>query len=246
MARLFALADLHLSLTGHKPMDVFGELWRDHVSRMARAWDRTVAPDDTVLLAGDLSWGRNLTEAEPDLAWIGDRPGRKLLLRGNHDGWWRSQKKVREALPPRCDLLQNDAYRIGPWVVVGSRGWLAPDDPAATKSDAAVYRRELGRLRTSVAFADREFGRDAPRLAVTHYPPRLDSGEATPVVELLARSGVSAVAYGHLHGDDHAIAIRGPRDGIHYYFVAADAVGFSPVEIMPPVGRSANAAGQLE
>lgn len=234
MARLFALADLHLSEAGHKPMDVFGELWRDHSRRMAEAWDRSVAPDDTVLLGGDLSWGRDLDEAALDLVWIGSRPGRKLLLRGNHDGWWKSARRVRCTLPESCTLLQNDAQRIGPWVVVGARGWLAPGDPFATPRDAAIYNRELGRLRLSLLDADRRFGREAPRLALTHFPPRLEGQPPSPVVVALIDGGVSAVAYGHLHGDDHRLAIRGERDGLRYHFVAADAVGFAPVEIPPP------------
>ena len=156
MARVFALADLHLSLAGHKPMDVFGEVWRDHPRRMAELWDRTVTPEDSVLLPGDLSWARNLAEAAPDLEWIGARSGRKLLLKGNHDSWWGSLTRVREALPPGCDVLQNDSHRVGDWVVVGARGWTSPDDPAAGERDGAIFRRELNRLRLSVAhLADR-------------------------------------------------------------------------------------------
>ncbi len=243
MARVFALADLHLSLVGRKPMDVFGELWRDHAPRMAAAWDERVGPADTVLLGGDLSWGRNLAEAAPDLVWIGQRPGRKLLLRGNHDGWWRSPQQVRSALPAGCDLLQNDARRVGPWVVVGARGWLDPQDPLATEKDAAVYRRELERLRLSIEFADRELGRELPRLALLHFPPRLVGEPQTRVVELLLRGGVTVVVYGHLHGDDHARALRGPWEGLRYYFVAADAVGFAPVEVAPPDGGLCLAEG---
>jgi predicted phosphohydrolase len=234
MPRLFALADLHLSLAGLKPMDVFGPAWQDHARRMADAWDTRVSAADTVLLAGDLSWGRTLVEARPDLDWIGARPGRKVLLRGNHDGWWRSRAQVERALPPGCALLQNDACRIEPWVVVGARGWLDPSDPAATDGDRAVHRRELDRLRLSIEVADRRFGRSEPRLAVVHYPPRLDGEAPGEVVDILRAGGVSAVVYGHLHGADHARAIRGPRDGLHYHFVAADAVGFAPVEIDGP------------
>jgi predicted phosphohydrolase len=234
MARLFALADLHLSQIGRKPMDIFGELWRDHAARMAAAWDRTVGSEDTILLGGDLSWGRDLDEAAPDLAWIAERPGHKILLRGNHDGWWRSAGKVRAALPGDCELLQANAVRVGPWVVIGSRGWLSPNDPRAADGDEAVYRRELGRLRQSIEFADRELDRALPRLALVHYPPRVAGESATEVTEQLVGAGVSAVVYGHLHGADHAIALRGEHDRLLYYFVAADAVEFTPVEIAPP------------
>ncbi len=232
VARLFALADLHLSLAGEKPMDVFGELWRDHASRMAMAWDTLVAPDDTVLLAGDLSWGTNLEEAAPDLIWIGQRPGKKIALRGNHDSWWSSLAKVRRALPPGCEPLQNSAHLVdGRVVVVGSRGWLCPDDPATAPDDAKVFRRELERLKLSVADADRRLGRGLPRIAVLHYPPWVEGKEPTPLVGVLKEAGVRRCVYGHLHGEDHRLAVTGEREGIRFHFVAADAVDFTPVEI---------------
>ena len=231
MARVFALADLHLSLAGHKPMDIFGEAWRDHPRRMAQAWDRSVDPQDTVLLPGDLSWGRNLAEAAPDLAWIGERPGRKLLLKGNHDSWWSSLARVRQALPPGCEALQNDSHRVDDWVVVGARGWTSPDDPVAGEKDAAIFRRELERLRLSIAHADRTHGTELPRLGMLHYPPWVEGHPPTAVVELLRRAGVRVVVYGHLHGADHAIAVRGEREGMLFCFVAADALDFAPKEL---------------
>lgn len=212
-------------------MDRYGEMWVRHADKMATHWDALVGPEDTVLLPGDLSWARNLTEAAPDLAWIGSRPGRKLLLKGNHDSWWGSQAKVKAALAPRCELLQHNALEIGEWVVVGARGWTAPDDPYAVAGGEKIYQREVGRLRQSIMTADREFGRDRPRLAMLHFPPWIDGCEPGEVVGILQRAGVSICAYGHLHGDDHRLAVTGKREGIHFYFVACDAVGFTPVEI---------------
>lgn len=246
MARLFALADLHLSLAGHKPMDVFGELWRDHPRRMAESWDRTVAPEDCVLLPGDLSWARNFAEAAPDLEWIGARPGRKLLLKGNHDSWWGSLTRVREALPAGCEVLQNDSHRVEDWVVVGARGWTSPDDPLAGERDGAIFRRELDRLRLSVAHADRTFGRGLPRIGMLHYPPWVEGQPPTAVVSLLRRAGVRVAVYGHLHGADHRIALRGKRDGMLYCFVAADAVGFAPVELPPAIDEPAEEGDEAQ
>jgi predicted phosphohydrolase len=231
MGRIFALADLHLSLSGAKPMDVFGEPWTEHVPRMARNWDSIVGAEDTVLLAGDLSWARNLSEAAPDLAWIGARPGRKLLLRGNHDGWWSSQSRIRAVLPAACETLQNNAVRIGDWIVVGARGWIAPDDPLARPSDANVFRREIERLKLSLADAERSHASDLPRLAMTHFPPWLEGRQPTEVVGLLRQAGVRVCVYGHLHGADHRLAVQGERAGIRFHLVAADAVGFAPVEV---------------
>jgi len=228
MGRLFAIADLHLSSSGAKPMDVFGPVWADHPARMAAAWDAAVAADDTVLLPGDLSWARGLDEARADLAWIGARPGSKFLLRGNHDGWWASLGKVRGALPPGCRALQNDAFDLGSAVLVGARGWTAPEDPVAMAEDAAIFLRELARLRLSIAFADRHFGRNAPRVAMLHFPPWIEGRPPSSVVPVLRDGGVGVCVYGHLHGADHALGVQGERDGIRFQLVAADAIGFAP------------------
>jgi predicted phosphohydrolase len=231
MSRIFAIADLHLSLAGHKPMDIFGEQWSGHAGRMAEAWDGTVTDEDTVLLPGDLSWARDAEEAAPDLEWIGLRPGRKILMRGNHDSWWSSLTKVRAQLPPGCEPLQNNSYLEQGWVILGARGWTSPEDPNATEGDARIFKRELERLKLSIAHADENHGAGAPRLAMLHYPPWIDGREPTKVVEHLKKAGVRICVYGHLHGEDHRIAVTGEHDGIIYRFIAADAVGFAPAEI---------------
>jgi uncharacterized protein len=231
MARIFALADLHLSTSGAKPMDVFGPTWHDHASVMASRWDAAVSPRDVVLLPGDLSWARDLEEARDDLAWIADRPGSKYLLRGNHDSWWGSLERVRRALPPGCFALQHDAFEVGGVVLVGARGWTAPDDPIATPADAPIFARELGRLRLSIADADRRWPGVRRRVAMLHYPPWLVDRPPTEMVSVLKSGGISHCVYGHLHGVDHARGLRGLRDGIHFHLVAADAVEFTPVLI---------------
>jgi hypothetical protein len=231
---VYALADLHLSLIGAKPMDVFGDAWRDHAGRMAETWDGRVAAGDTVLLAGDLSWAEDLREAAPDLAWIGARPGRKILLRGNHDSWWGSAARVRAALPAGCAILQNDAHDAGDRVVVGARGWISPDDPEATAHDAAIFRREIERLRLSVADADRRFGRGLLRIAMLHYPPWIEGRPPTEVVGILRDAGVVDCVYGHLHGADIAMGVTGEREGIRFHLVSADAAGFAPAKIQAP------------
>jgi predicted phosphohydrolase len=236
LPRLFALADLHLSLSGAKPMDIFGEAWLEHAARMAAAWDRLVAAEDAVLLPGDLSWATDLGEAAPDLAWIAARPGRKVLLRGNHDSWWASAGKVRAMLPTGCAILQNDAHVAGERVVLGARGWTPPEDPEATEHDGAIFRRELARLRLSVAFADRRLGRSRPRVAMLHFPPWIEGRPATEIVGILRDAAVRDCVYGHLHGADIALGVTGERDGIRYHLVSADAVGFSPLEIPAPRG----------
>lgn len=229
MSRLFAIADLHLSASGAKPMDVFGDVWKDHPLKMAVAWDAAVAPGDTVLIPGDISWARELDEARGDLEWIGARPGRKVLLRGNHDGWWGSVTQVRRALPVGCFALQNDAIDLGESVLVGARGWTAPDDPTAVPGDEAIFARELSRLHLSIADADRRFGRTKPRVAMLHYPPWIEGRKPTPVVDMLREAGVASCVFGHLHGADHALGVQGVKSGVRFRLVSADALGFAPL-----------------
>lgn len=220
-------------------MDVFGEEWRDHANRIAEAWDARVTAGDGVLLPGDLSWAESLTEAVPDLAWIAARPGKKLLLRGNHDSWWKSATKVRAAMPPGCAILQNDSHVLAGRVVIGARGWTSPDDLEATERDRAVFHREIERLRLSLADADRRFGRTAPRVAMLHFPPWIEGRAATEVVAILRAAKVEDCVYGHLHGADLVLGVAGERDGIRFHLVSADAVGFAPAEI--PAGPLAGA-----
>ena len=230
---IFAVADLHLSHARPKPMDIFGPHWTDHADRLARAWDEIVSEDDVVLCPGDLSWALKLEQAAPDLAWIGDRPGRKILCRGNHDYWWSSLAKVRRALPPGCTALQNDAADLGEVVVAGARCWNAPGSPEFEPEDEKVYRRELGRLKASLeAAASMANGR--PILAAIHYPPFTPNGQATGFSELLEEYGVALCVYGHLHGAEaHATAVEGMVRGIDYRCVACDFTGFRPVHVYP-------------
>ncbi|MDH3627063.1 MAG: metallophosphoesterase [Acidobacteriota bacterium] len=232
MPRILAMADLHLSLDGSKPMDRFGDLWIDHARRMAEYWDDAVTAEDTVLLAGDLSWARNLSRASADLDWIGQRPGHKILLKGNHDSWWGGIGKLRETLPASCEALHNDAIEVGPWGVVGARGWLAPDDPIATTADARVWHREIERLQASIADARKRFDATRPLIAMLHYPPWLLGREPTELFTLLEQAGVSICVYGHLHGDDHRYAVRGVHRSMEFHFVAVDAIGFAPVPLV--------------
>ena len=124
--RIFAIGDPHLSLDSDKPMDIFGPKWGHHAERIAEAWHETVSEEDLVLVPGDISWAMHLKNAAADLKFIGDLPGRKVILRGNHDYWWDSLSKVRSALPPSMYALQNDALVIGGIAIAGSRGWTCP------------------------------------------------------------------------------------------------------------------------
>jgi predicted phosphohydrolase len=227
--RIFGLADLHLGDAVEKPMDIFGPVWERHAERIDRNWRARVGPEDWVLVPGDISWAMKLEDALPDLRFIDALPGRKVLLKGNHDFWWTSRGKVEAVLPPSLGLLQNDAVDLGQGIgVVGTRGWSPPGAPRATDEDKKIHARELLRLDLSLKAARGRFER---LIAMLHYPPIYAGLGETEFVPLLRDAGVKVCLYGHLHGPDHRYAIRGEHGGIRYYFVAADATDFTPVEI---------------
>lgn len=220
--KIFAIADLHLPAQ-KKPMDVFGPHWERHFERISQDWRERVSPGDVVMLPGDLSWAMTLAEAAEDLAAIGALTGRKLLLRGNHDFWWSSISRVRDALAPGMFAIQNDAIRLGGAVFAGSRGWTSLSGEAA---DEKIRQREKLRLEMSLKAA-RALGEDAPLYVMTHYPPLAPDDKDNDVTAMLSRYGAKCVAYGHLHGSAIRYAFEGEWRAVEYHLVSCDALGFS-------------------
>ncbi len=220
---LFAVSDLHLGFAVDKPMDRFGPEWVGHAEKLAARWRERVRDTDTVLVCGDTSWAMRLDEARPDLEFVGALPGRKILLKGNHDYWWGSLKKLRQALPPSIVPLQNDCIAVEGWQVCGSRGWLLPS-PETTPEDAGILAREIGRLRLSLQAARGE----GPRLAMLHYPPYAVATGSSPVLEMLLEFGVRLCVYGHLHAVPPGSYPEGMHRGIEFHCVSLDLVDFAP------------------
>lgn len=218
---VYAIADLHLPAR-QKPMDIFGEHWKDHFQRISQDWLSRVRPEDLVLLPGDLSWAMKLEEAREDLQSIGALPGTKLLLRGNHDYWWSSIGRVRRALPEGTYALQNDSLLIGGRLYAGSRGWTLPG-PELSEDDLRIYNRERMRLEMSLKHA-RRLDADAPITVMMHYPPLTE--EAPGFSDILEAYGVSDCVYGHLHGPAIYGAVRGLRGGVRYHQVSCDGLDF--------------------
>ena len=219
---IFAIGDLHLPGGDDKPMNVFGPQWDNHFERIRDSWRENVTQDDLVLIPGDISWAMQMANALPDLQAIGELPGRKVLLRGNHDYWWGSIPRLREALPQGMYAVQNDALLIGDTAVCGTRGWTLPE--RAEGEDEKIYARELGRMEMSL---ERAAGLNARRTVVmTHFPPLADGGARTRMSELLARYQPQDVVYGHLHGPSLRGAVTGTFDGIRYHCVSSDGLGF--------------------
>ena len=225
---VWAISDLHLPAR-QKPMDIFGEHWQNHFERIREDWLDKVSEADVVLLPGDLSWAMHLEEALEDLARIGALPGRKLLLRGNHDYWWSSIGRVRRTLPDGCCALQNDSVMLDGMLFAGSRGWTIPAEADGDSDDARIYRRERQRLELSLKNA-RARSETAPLIAMMHYPPRSEGAEG--FADLLAQYGVQHVVYGHLHGAGLSGAVRGEVDGICYHQVSCDGLGFKLEQIL--------------
>lgn len=219
---LFAISDLHLPAR-QKPMDIFGPHWENHFDRIAADWQARVGEEDIVLLPGDLSWAMHLEEALEDLGRIGVLPGRKILLRGNHDYWWNAIGRVRRALPEGMYALQNDCLCMDGLCFAGSRGWIIPSPTAEEGDDMRIYLRERARLEMSLKAA-RRVCPEGPVVAMMHYPPL--TNQLSGFSDLLRAYGVRHCVYGHLHGSALSGAVRGERDGVIYHQVSCDGLDF--------------------
>jgi predicted phosphohydrolase len=247
--RVFALSDPHLSLgTPGKSMDRFGPQWVDHASRMAAAWDELVRDDDLVLVPGDISWARTDEQVAPDLAWLAQRPGTKLMGKGNHDSWWKSRSKLAAILPEGVLALDGDVVQVGPLAIAGTRLWDTPlvsyhdhivwqGEPISAELSAdqaaaaeKVFRRETARLERSLSALP---GAARQRLAMVHYPPVAPGLAANPLTDLFEGSGIAHVVFGHLHSLDpgRAEQIGGEARGVRYHCASCDFIDFAPVLI---------------
>lgn len=210
-------------------MHVFGSHWEGHFFRIAEDWRARVQPEDIVLIPGDISWAMKLEDALADLQAIGGLPGRKVILRGNHDYWWGSIGKLRSLLPAGMYALQNDALSLDGLLFCGSRGWVhAVED--GLDEDRKIYARELGRMELSLQHA-RRLDANAVPIVLTHYPPVEERGGMTPMAELLIRYGVEDVVYGHLHGAACERAFAGVVGGMRCHPVSCDCLGFRLYEL---------------
>ena len=229
---LFAIGDLHLPGGEDKPMDIFGDHWENHFAHIAADWRARVKDGDVVLIPGDISWAMQLERAVPDLQKIGALPGRKVLIKGNHDYWWNSVSKLRRVLPEGMSALQHDALDMGDFVVCGTRGWMFPtgDAPLAPE-DERILNRELLRLDMAISAAEKLTQGQKPIVVMLHYPPLLLTVLDTPFTQVLARHRVHTVVYGHLHGAGIRAGFNGEHEGIHYRLTSCDALGFRLTEV---------------
>ena len=228
---LYVIGDTHFSEGCNKPMDVFGGKWIGYRDKLVEAL-AVLKPEDTLVLAGDFSWGMSLKEALPDFRLLDSFPGRKLLLKGNHDYWWETVSKMKRFFAENAietiDFLHNSCYFYNGAALCGTRGWFYDkNDPAA--GDDKIFKRELIRLEASLKAAVDQGAREID--CFLHYPPVFAGTEVPQITELLSRYPVKRVFYGHLHGESLRGAFSGMRNGIYYAVVSADALGFRPIQI---------------
>ena len=225
---LFAIGDLHLSLGSDKPMDVFGEKWRDHAEKLKKGFAR-VGPEDLTLLCGDLSWAMSIREAEADFRFMHELPGKKLILKGNHDYWWSTAAKAYKFFSEQgfdsLQILHNNCYAYGDYALCGTRGWFYEEE-TGTEHDEKILRREIGRLEASL-----RAGGEGEKLAFLHYPPLYQQYTCPGILETLHTYGVKECYYGHIHGSGCRSAFQGERDGIRYRLISADFLDFFPLKI---------------
>ena len=224
---LFAIADLHLSLGSDKPMDVF-EGWKNYTEKLEHNWRSIVGEEDTVVIAGDVSWAMKLEEAQKDFAYIHALPGKKLIIKGNHDYWWSTRKKIESFLTANgfhsIQIVHNNAVSVGNVAVCGSRGWLYNGE---TEEDKKIVNREVGRLNASIDEAVR-LGKEP--IVFLHYPPVYDVFQCDEILQVLKQRGIQKCYFGHIHGSQAAKrAVVGEYEGIKMHLISCDHVGFTPV-----------------
>lgn len=230
---LYAIGDLHLCLgAADKPMDIFGGVWQRYMEKLQKGMS-VLQPEDTLVLAGDLSWALDLAGAGADFGWMNAIPGRKIILKGNHDYWWSTAAKFykfcQENQYENMFILNNNCYFYGDVALCGTRGWFFEEERSG-QHDEKVFRRELMRLEASLQAAG-----DKEKLCFLHYPPRYRGYTCQEILNLLKKYGVRRCYFGHLHGDSHKLAMEGLWDGVEYRLIAADYVNFTPVKI--PLGE---------
>ena len=232
MATTFwAIGDLHLSLglnaDRQKPMDQFGEVWVQHTAKLARRWCERAKPQDVVLLPGDIFWGNRVDEALFALRWLGGLPGRKVMVRGNHDNWWQSIGRVRAALPEGMYAIQNDALLFDGVAICGARGWTFAD-PEGPAHQEKMWRREYARLEASLAAIPAEA---RYRIAMLHFPPFSEAGLVPEVAALLETHRIDCCVFGHLHGAEAERFRSIEKNNIKYVLASADHIDFSPLAL---------------
>ena len=225
---LYAIGDTHLAIGKDKPMDIFGPLWDNHTEKL-RAGFAKLNDDDVCVICGDISWGMGLEDTLEDFLFIDSLPGRKIILKGNHDYWWTTAAKMTAFFAAngldRVHLLHNNCMLWEDTALCGTRGWFFEEE-TGSEHDEKILRREVGRLKTSLDAAG-----EAEKLVFLHYPPLYQFYQCPDILDLLRSYGVKECCYGHIHGKGAHAAFIGERDGVKYRLVSADFLDFFPYKV---------------
>ena len=232
---IYVIADLHLSFNNPKPMDIFGDNWASHEDKIKNDWIQKVKEEDLVVIPGDFSWETYLKDTKLDFQYLNSLPGKKLLLKGNHDYWWTTVTAMRKYLQDNnfnnIDFLYNNSYEFENKILCGTRGWSIADE----ETDKKLIRRELIRLELSIKDGICKYGNDKEIIVFMHYPPitkaRIISQQEAEFVNLMKKYNVKRCYYGHLHGISISDAIEGNVEGIEFKLVSADSMDFKLLKI---------------
>lgn len=232
---VFVIADLHLSFKNPKPMNIFGDNWENHEQKIKKDWLEKVTDNDLVILPGDFSWAMTLKDAYLDFKYLNELPGKKLLLKGNHDYWWTTITKMRKYLKENnfdtIDFIYNNSYLFEDIIITGTRGWGLND----LEENGKIQNREIGRLEASIKEGILKYGEDKPIYVFMHYPPITNSAllnkSELKFVDLMQKYNVQSCMYGHLHGHSHKDAIEGKIKGIEFNLVSGDYLDFKLMKI---------------
>lgn len=230
--KVFAISDLHLSINNEKPMDVFGPVWEGYLDKIVKDWREKVKEEDVVLMAGDLSWAMKLDDAKKDFDYLENLPGKKIIIRGNHDYWWSTISKVRNILPKNFYALQNDAIKFDDVIFCGTRGWIQENDKNFGLEDKKIFDREVLRLEMSLKQAQKLQTNNESIICLIHYPPFDRNFNETPFTKLIENFKVTAVIYGHLHGVINNKKLKYSLNSVDYYLTSCDQTSNSLIQII--------------
>lgn len=223
---IYTIADLHLSFNTNKPMDIFGQNWQNYEEKIKQDWLAKVKQDDVVILPGDFSWAMYLEETEKDFEFIDKLPGRKILLKGNHDYWWSTltsmKKYIEEKNFTNIDFLYNNSYEHENKIITGTRGWTISED----KEDIRLTKREITRLELSIKDGISKYGENKEIIVFMHYPPVTKNYINTEYIKIMKKYNIKKCFYGHLHANSIQDAVEGIIDGVKLKLVSSDAVDF--------------------
>ena len=230
--KIFAISDLHLSVNNPKPMDIFGPVWDGYLDKIFSQWEELVQDEDIVLMAGDLSWAMKLEEVKSDLALFEKLKGKKVVIRGNHDYWWKSISSLRAILPENFYAIQNDAIRFDGVVLCGTRGWKGVEkNMVLSAEDQKIFDREVLRLEMTLQEAQKIRQEGDKLVCMMHFPPLGFAKEDTAFSTLIEKYNVDVVVYGHLHGFKNAEKSF-EKNGVEYYLTSCDEVDNNIVHIL--------------